>query len=663
VTPLWISNEVHVRALPAVLRELAARPDVERVGPVETITAPARPVALRVPSATRTASDLAGPAATAAVASAATAEPNIAAVHAPDLWSLGIRGQGVVVAGLDTGVDATHPDLSTRWRGGAHSWFDPYGQHATPVDVNGHGTATMGVAVGGDSGGTSIGVAPGATWIAAKIFDDRGAATTTAIHQAFQWVLDPDGDPLTDDAADVVNNSWSASSTACSTTFQPDLQALVAAAITPVFAAGNGGPTAGSVTSPANLPQALAVGDVTGTDAVDASSSRGPSACVDVRTSDVYGSFIVASGTSLAAPHVTGALALLASAAPGSTPAQRVAALESGALDLGPAGTDPDYGYGRLDALAAYQRLVTVPDLTVAVSPGTVSAAAGSTASFIVDVHGVNGFGGDVALSLTGLSGSQAGWTFSPDVVTGGTGSAQLTITPSAGLPPGTYPITVTAAGGEVSHAATATLVVSAPADFGISPAKTSASVVAGGSVTTTVSVTALNGFTGTVGLTVSGAPSGVTATFSPASVTGSGSSTLTVTASASSAAGSYPLTVTGASGGLVHSTVLTLVVTAAPSFTLAVSPPSVTVSRGQTASYTVTVTATGGFTGTVQLKVAGLPSSTTVSWSTNPVVGSGTSTLRARVGWSAPRGTFALTVTGTSGSTVRQVPATLVVR
>ena len=92
----------------------------------------------------------------------APAEPNIAHVGAPALWDLGIDGTGVVVATLDSGVDLGNPDLAERYRGGANSWFDPYGQHGTPTDLTGHGTAVMGVAIGGSSGGTTIGVAPGA---------------------------------------------------------------------------------------------------------------------------------------------------------------------------------------------------------------------------------------------------------------------------------------------------------------------------------------------------------------------------------------------------------------------------------------------------------------------------------------------------------------------
>src|SRR5262245_62300138 len=137
----------------------------------------------------------------------------------------------------------------------------------------------MGVMVGGDAGGSSVGVAPDATWIAVKIFNDRGTATSSGIHQGFQWLLDPDGNPATADAPDVVNDSWTMSTSGCLLDFQPDLANLRAAGILPVFSAGNYGPLSGSSRSPANLPEAFAVGATDDADVVDLSSGRGPSAC------------------------------------------------------------------------------------------------------------------------------------------------------------------------------------------------------------------------------------------------------------------------------------------------------------------------------------------------------------------------------------------------
>ena len=87
-------------------------------------------------------------------------------------------------------------------------------------------------------------MAPGARFIAARVFNDSGVSTDSAVHLAFQWLLDPDGNPATDDAPDVVNASWGALLATCDREFEPDLQALRAAHILPVFAAGNSGPGA-----------------------------------------------------------------------------------------------------------------------------------------------------------------------------------------------------------------------------------------------------------------------------------------------------------------------------------------------------------------------------------------------------------------------------------
>ncbi|GAB4459501.1 MAG: hypothetical protein Kow0070_14590 [Anaerolineales bacterium] len=363
-TPFWIFNGFSVTATADAIQELASHPDVLSITPDQLDIVPASlSPALSNP------------------------EANITLVNAPALWSKGYTGQGVVVASMDSGVSLSHSALATRWRGGSNSWFDPYGQHPTPADVSGHGTWTMGVMVGGDEDGTSIGVAPGAQWIAVKMFNDAGSSTATAIHQGYQWLLDPDGNPATDDAPHVVNNSWTFASPGCNLDFEPDLQALRAAGILPVFAAGNGGPSAGSSYSPANNPSAFAVGVINNSSVIYGLSSRGPTTCggssgvfpelvapgVNVYTTDLGGFYTTASGTSLAAPHVTGGLALLLSAFPTLTAAQQENALLSSAVDLGAAGPDDVYGYGRLDLLAAYNLLAPAPppSLTPLLPSGT----------------------------------------------------------------------------------------------------------------------------------------------------------------------------------------------------------------------------------------------------------------------------------------------------
>jgi hypothetical protein len=575
---------------------------------------------------------------------------------------------------MDTGVDVTHPDLGASWRGGANSWYDPSGEHPiTPIDVNGHGTWTMGAIVGGEAGGTAIGVAPDARWIAVKIFNDQGTATTARIHQGFQWLLDPDGNPGTADAPDVVNNSWALGAQGCDLEFQLDLRSLRAAGILPIFAAGNGGPGSDTSYSPANNPEAFAVGATDPTDALASMSSRGPSSCdgttypelvapgVNVRTTDLYGLYANETGTSMAAPHASGALALLLSAFPDLSADRQQSALESGAVDLGPAGPDNGFGYGRLDVRAAYDAVASTGDFTLATSPASASTPLGGTVGYTVTVGRVNGVAGDVALSLTGLSTSQATWTFTPATVIGGAGASQLAVTASSSLAPGSYPLTITGTSGAIAHQVAATLVVAAPPDFTLAISPASASTPAGGTVAYTVTVGAVNGFAGDVALALAGLSSSQASwTFTPATRSGAGTSQLSITTSASLPSATYKLTITGSSGSKTHAVLAKLVVK--PNFALGVGPSSATVIAGESTTYTVTVSPLGGFSGSVSLSVTGLPSGASGSFAPNPLVAQGSSTLTVRTGARTPKVTRTLKIKGKSGTLVHEVTTTLVV-
>ena len=349
IIELWSINALAATGSPDVVRDLAALPEVETIKLDATLAAP-------------------GP----APAASAPLEWNLEAVNTPAVWDQGLTGAGSVVAGMDTGVDAQHPDLADRWRGGSNSWFDPNGEHPTPYDRSGHGTGTMSVAVGGDAGGTSIGVAPGAKWIAVKIFNDAGVASLSGIHQGFQWLLDPDGNPATADIPDVVNNSWGFPNLAgqCYLEFQPDLEVLQAAGILVVFAAGNQG-SLGSV-SPANNPDGFGVGAVDSTLSVTWTSSIGPSPCdgsvfpevvapgVGVRAADLGSGYLSVSGTSFAAPHAAGAIALLRQAHPDASVGALEQALMASATDIGPAGADNTSGHGLLNLPVALDLLGTL---------------------------------------------------------------------------------------------------------------------------------------------------------------------------------------------------------------------------------------------------------------------------------------------------------------
>ncbi len=344
---LWLINGLAFKAKANVIMKLANMPGIESIKLDGVVSPPA--TILGVPS---------------------PVEWNIDAINATQLWDLGYTGQGIVVANMDTGVDVTHPDLASRWRGGTNSWLDLVGLATTPYDSMGHGTQTMGLMVGGDVSGKSIGVAHGSQWIAVRIFDPSGA-TYTNIHLGFQWLLDPDGDPNTDDAPHVVNNSWSLENMDnCSNEFQPDVQALKAAGIAVVFAAGNSGPIQSSE-SPGNYPEGYATGAVDFLNNIASFSGRGPSSCdnsiypevvapgVNIKLADTsYGlslaNYTFDSGTSFASPHVAGAMALLLGAFPDITIAELEFALDQSALDLGAPGPDNDYGNGLIDVFAAY---------------------------------------------------------------------------------------------------------------------------------------------------------------------------------------------------------------------------------------------------------------------------------------------------------------------
>jgi len=344
VQSFWIFNGLAATVTAATVGELAALDEVESVSLDATIN-------MQTP----------------VTENAALPEWNLDAIHAPGLWSMGYTGSGVVLANMDTGVDSSHPDLAARYRGGSNSWYDPHGEHGTPYDYHGHGTQVMGIMVGGTAGGSAIGVAPGARWIAVKLFNDAGQASYSVIHASFQWLLDPDNNPATDDAPDVVNNSWGYNQLEgqCFTEFTADVEALKAADIGVVFSAGNGGPYDGTSESPANYQASFATGSLDQTLTISTFSSRGPSACTgdiypelvapgqNIYTADRGDSYASVAGTSFAAPHVAGAMGLLLSIDSTRSIADIESAVTAAAVDLGTSGGDNDYGFGLLDVVGA----------------------------------------------------------------------------------------------------------------------------------------------------------------------------------------------------------------------------------------------------------------------------------------------------------------------
>ena len=248
-------------------------------------------------------------------------------------------------------------------------------------------------------------------------------------------------------------------------------------------------------------------------------------------------------------------------------------------------------------------------------------------------------------------------WTFP-----GGNPSSAAVANPGAVTyaTPGTYTasFTVTDNQGLTSAPATRTVTV---ADFNLSGTPSSGTVIPGGSTTYTATVSAVNGFTGTVDFSVTGLPAGATATFSPASVTTSGSTTLTIATSATTPGGSYPLTIHGTSGTRTRTVNVTLVVNG--DFTITAVPASQSIPRDGSASYTVTVTAESGFSGTVNLTVSGVPARATATFNPTSVVNSGTSVLTVDTRRNVQRGTRTLTITGTGGGRTHSVNVTLIIQ
>lgn len=360
VTALLTVNAVAAQLTAGDIRELAKRPelgsiryDIGLVAPSRRAAAdpckPARPTPRqRLPKACREPASLPAPADAVAFNVAVPGSAAMLAVGAPLAWQAGYTGKGVTVAFVDSGVDARHPSLAASFRGGAGAWFDVHGQHAMPVDLHGHGTQIAGLVVGSAAGGQTLGVAPQASWIAARIYDDGNIGRLSHIHRIMAWLLDPDGNPTTGDAPQVVLNAWGLGDRpgTCDDEFARDLALLRAAGMHVVFAAGNGGPAENTSVSPANNSGVLAVGALDGGGQVALYSSRGRSACdarpypdllapgEQLRTTDLsipgVATTTAGTGTSFAAALVAGELALLTQARPALAAAEREALLQPG---------------------------------------------------------------------------------------------------------------------------------------------------------------------------------------------------------------------------------------------------------------------------------------------------------------------------------------------
>jgi hypothetical protein len=298
-------------------------------------------------------------------------------------------------------------------------------------------------------------------------------------------------------------------------------------------------------------------------------------------------------------------------------------------------------------SVAKFVRLLAnaAPTATITSPPGNVTINPGGSVSFA-------GTGSDPDGTISAYA-----WTFPGGAPASSAAANAGAVTYST---PGAHTATfrVTDDRGLTSGPATRTITVS---DFSLSATPASQSVPAGGSTTYTATVAPVNGFTGTVAFGVTGLPSGATATFNPASVTTSGSTTMSVATSAATPPGSYPLTIQGTSGPRTRTVNVTLVV--GSDFSIAVTPASRTIGRGGVATYTVTIAAGQGFAGTVNLSVTGVPARATSAFNPASIVNSGTSVLTIDTQPRVQKRTYTLTIRGTSGGLVHSVNVTLIVR
>lgn len=319
-------------------------------------------------------------------------EPGLIAINAPALWAMGYSGRGRVVYDYDTGVWPEHPAFSSRFMGKyfplSQSWLGYYKENPTGI-YSSHGTHTLGTMAGLDTTtNDTIGCAFNAYWIACDHI--RGSVAElppiTDMVVAFEWALDPDGDPSTTyDIPDVINNSWrwydDADTIYCSGFVVNLMNAIEAAGIANVFSGGNFGPANTTISSPQRINTSdvntFSVGSVNGNASfpypISSFSSIGPKQCPGSASLSIHPEVVAPgqnvrsawgpsgynsiSGTSMAAPHVSGACLLLKEAFPAASGEEILRALYTTATDLGTPGEDNTYGMGIIDCLAAFNKL------------------------------------------------------------------------------------------------------------------------------------------------------------------------------------------------------------------------------------------------------------------------------------------------------------------
>ncbi len=379
----WVNNSIVIIARASFVAELSARDEIEYITLDRTLyrsdplKQTSRVAAMPHPDTLR-----------------AKSYP-IRTLELDKLWDRGLTGKGVLVCAIGSGIDGNHAMLGSKWRGNngatsAESWFDPVDGSTFPFDDEpnspSHGTSVTGIMVGGER---NYGVAYDAQWIGAKIFDNQnlspdGTSTTkdSWLIAAFQWALDPDGNPETVvDVPDVINNSYGTTGEynedICRQIIWRMIDRVEAAGTVVIFSAGNEGPDPWTTGSPASRTESpvnvFAVGSVDSTGRISPFSSRGPSACdslsikptvcgpgerVPVILTSEHGlSYKYVNGTSFSAPYVAGLVALIRQANPTLTPDEVKYLIIDSAVDHGLPGPDFAYGYGVINPVALFENL------------------------------------------------------------------------------------------------------------------------------------------------------------------------------------------------------------------------------------------------------------------------------------------------------------------
>jgi Glycoside Hydrolase Family 113 len=332
--------------------------------------------------------------------------------------------------------------------------------------------------------------------------------------------------------------------------------------------------------------------------------------------------------------------------------------------------TDTDYnprGKPAESTLQTWYGTGSAANFSLAANPTSLSINQGASGTSTISITRTGGFASAVSFTASGLpSGVTA--SFNPATTTTTGTSSVLTLSASSTATTGTATVTITGTGGGQTHTTTVTLTVNTvqATNFSLSASPSSLTITRSASGTSTIAITRTGGFASAVSFTASGLPSGVTASFNPATTTTTGtSSVLTLAASSTATTGNATVTVTGTGGGLTHTTTIALTVNAAATadFSLSASPASVSVAQGASGTSTITITRLNSFASAVSFTASSLPSGVTASFNPATTTTTGTSSvLTLSASSTATTGAFTVTVTGTGGGLTHTTSITLTV-